>query len=168
MRYGAAPAHAPVRPPLLGATRQANLLRFRPRLARCGMGTSNRATTRHPSFLRRRRRVSPLGEILRSEDRKAWRAPALAPGEPATLLASRAIVWEDDPWAKGGMPTIPPRSTRFGATGCSAGGGVVFCGEHTSPLAGLQNGAVERAESRCGDAAMVALYLPSFSIGPCP
>jgi monoamine oxidase len=62
-----------------------------------------------------------------------------------TLLASRQIVWEDDPFARGGYayfdPSFDPDSRAWLAR---SAGRLFFAGEHTSiRWQGYMNGAVE-------------------------
>jgi monoamine oxidase len=66
-------------------------------------------------------------------------------GEPAPLIASDVVVWEDDPWAKGGYavfdPSFEPALRPWLARPV---GRIVFAGEHTSERwQGYMNGAVE-------------------------
>jgi monoamine oxidase len=86
-----------------------------------------------------------LQEILQSEGtggvvgRLAWL------GRPGRVLSSRTIVWEDDPWARGGYaffdPAFDPRWRDWLAR---PHGRVVFAGEHTSiRWQGYMNGAIE-------------------------
>ena len=66
-------------------------------------------------------------------------------GRPATLLASRAIVWDEDPWVarrlrvfRSGVRSALARLARAPA------GRIVFAGEHTSiKWQGYMNGAIE-------------------------
>ena len=63
----------------------------------------------------------------------------------ATLLHSRIVTWEDDPWAQGGYayfdPAFDPRLRNWLAR---SHGRIVFAGEHTSvDWQGYMNGAVE-------------------------
>ena len=66
-------------------------------------------------------------------------------GKPATLLASRAIVWEDDPWARGGYAYFDPGfDPLWRAWLARPAGRIVFAGEHTSiKYQGYMNGAIE-------------------------
>ena len=66
-------------------------------------------------------------------------------GRPATLLASQMIVWDHDPWARGGYayfdPSFDPLWRAWLARAC---GRIVFAGEHTSIKGqGYMNGAIE-------------------------
>jgi monoamine oxidase len=86
-----------------------------------------------------------LQTILRTEgergvtDRLAWL------GKPASLEASRAILWEADPWARGGYAFFDPQfDPRLRAWLARPSGRVVFAGEHTSDRwQGYMNGAIE-------------------------
>ena len=66
-------------------------------------------------------------------------------GRPSTLLASKTIVWDDDPWVGGGYAYFDPGFDPL----CRAwlarpAGRVVFAGEHTSVRwQGYMNGAIE-------------------------
>ena len=69
-------------------------------------------------------------------------------GEPAAILASQLVVWEDDPWARGGYayfdPSFDPRLRDWLARPADR---VVFAGEHTSiRWQGYMNGAVESGQ----------------------
>ena len=66
-------------------------------------------------------------------------------GKPSALLASRSIVWEDDPWARGGYAYFDPSfDPLWRAWLARPAGRIVFAGEHTSiKFQGYMNGAVE-------------------------
>jgi monoamine oxidase len=66
-------------------------------------------------------------------------------GKPSRLLASRAVVWETDPWARGGYAFYHPGfDPRLRAWLPRPAGRVLFAGEHTSEeWQGYMNGAVE-------------------------
>ena len=91
------------------------------------------------------RASSELQTILRREgergvtDRLGWL------GNVAPLRASRTIVWEADPWARGGYAFFDPQfDPRLRAWLARPAGRVVFAGEHTSDRwQGYMNGAVE-------------------------
>ena len=72
-------------------------------------------------------------------DRIAWL------GRPARLLASQTIVWDRDPWARGGYAYFDPSfDPLWRAWLARPAGRVVFAGEHTSiKYQGYMNGAVE-------------------------
>ncbi len=91
------------------------------------------------------RASSELQTILRTEgergvtDRLGWL------GNVAPLRASRTIVWETDPWARGGYAFFDPQfDPRLRAWLARPAGRVVFAGEHTSDRwQGYMNGAIE-------------------------
>jgi monoamine oxidase len=66
-------------------------------------------------------------------------------GNPSRLRSARAIVWENDPWARGGYaffdPSFDPRLREWLAR---PAGRILFAGEHTSERwQGYMNGAIE-------------------------
>ena len=97
------------------------------------------------SFLAGGRASKELQEILAREGpagavtRIAWLGP------PARLIASQAIVWDDDPWARGGYAYFDPSfEPRWRAWLARPAGRIVFAGEHTSVKSqGYMNGAIE-------------------------
>ena len=66
-------------------------------------------------------------------------------GKPSALLASRTIVWDDDPWARGGYAYFDPGfDPLWRAWLARPAGPIVFAGEHTSiKFQGYMNGAIE-------------------------
>lgn len=66
-------------------------------------------------------------------------------GKPSTPLASRTIVWEDDPWARGGYAYFDPGfDPLWRAWLARPAGRILFAGEHTSiKYQGYMNGAIE-------------------------
>jgi monoamine oxidase len=66
-------------------------------------------------------------------------------GKPSALLASRTIVWDDDPWARGGYAYFDPGfDPLLRAWLARPAGPIVFAGEHTSiKFQGYMNGAIE-------------------------
>jgi monoamine oxidase len=66
-------------------------------------------------------------------------------GKPSALVASRTIVWEDDPWARGGYAYFDPGfDPLWRAWLARPAGRIVFAGEHTSiKNQGYMNGAIE-------------------------
>jgi monoamine oxidase len=66
-------------------------------------------------------------------------------GRPSTLLASRTVVWEEDPWARGGYAYFDPSfDPLWRAWLARPAGRIVFAGEHTSIKSqGYMNGAIE-------------------------
>jgi monoamine oxidase len=94
------------------------------------------------------RASAELQGILRAEGpdgaarRLTWMDPR---GMAAPVLASEAIVWEDDPWAGGGYAVFDPAfEPGLRAWLARPAGRVLFAGEHTSRgWQGYMNGAVE-------------------------
>jgi monoamine oxidase len=66
-------------------------------------------------------------------------------GKPSRLLASQSIVWDHDPWARGGYAYFDPGfNPLWRAWLARPAGRIVFAGEHTSIRSqGYMNGAVE-------------------------
>jgi monoamine oxidase len=66
-------------------------------------------------------------------------------GKPSTPLTSRTIVWDDDPWARGGYAYFDPGfDPLWRAWLARPAGRIVFAGEHTSiKYQGYMNGAIE-------------------------
>lgn len=66
-------------------------------------------------------------------------------GKPSGLLASRTVVWEDDPWARGGYAFFDPQfDPALRAWLARPAGRLIFAGEHTSERwQGYMNGAIE-------------------------
>ena len=74
--------------------------------------------------------------------RLAWLAST---GDPAPILTSQVVVWDDDPWVRGGYavfdPSFDPALRQWLAR---PAGRILFAGEHTSERwQGYMNGAVE-------------------------
>ena len=69
-------------------------------------------------------------------------------GRPAPLLTSRTIVWEQDPWARGGYAYFHPGFDPLWRDWLARPHGrIVFAGEHTSlRWQGYMNGAVESGQ----------------------
>jgi monoamine oxidase len=97
------------------------------------------------SFLAGGQASRALQEIVRAEgergviERLAWL------GRPSRLLASQMIVWDHDPWARGGYAYFDPSfDPLWRAWLARPAGRVVFAGEHTSiKYQGYMNGAIE-------------------------
>jgi monoamine oxidase len=66
-------------------------------------------------------------------------------GKPSTLLASKTVVWDNDPWARGGYAYFDPGfDPLWRAWLARPAGRIVFAGEHTSiKFQGYMNGAIE-------------------------
>src|SRR6266540_6365561 len=97
------------------------------------------------SFLAGGRASSALQDILAREgDARVIRQIEWL-GKPSTLLASRTIVWDDDPWARGGYAYFDPSfDPLWRAWLARPAGRIVFAGEHTSVKSqGYMNGAIE-------------------------
>ena len=99
-----------------------------------------------------------LRDLLRSDRLDGVLARIGWLGRPTPVLASRAIVWEDDVWAKGGYAFFDPG---FDPTWrdwlARPFGRVVFAGEHTSiRWQGYMNGAVESGLRAAAEVAAMA------------
>jgi monoamine oxidase len=66
-------------------------------------------------------------------------------GRPSRLMASQSVVWDHDPWARGGYAYFDPGyAPQWRAWLARPAGRIVFAGEHTSiKYQGYMNGAVE-------------------------
>jgi monoamine oxidase len=86
-----------------------------------------------------------LQNILQTEGEAGAIARMNWLGKPARLLASRTIVWETDPWARGGYAYFHPGfDPRLRAWLPRPAGRLLFAGEHTSEQwQGYMNGAIE-------------------------
>jgi monoamine oxidase len=97
------------------------------------------------SFLAGGRASQALQEIVHTEgergvvDRIGWL------GRPSRLLASQTVVWDHDPWARGGYAYFDPGfDPLWRAWLARPAGRIVFAGEHTSiKYQGYMNGAIE-------------------------
>jgi monoamine oxidase len=100
------------------------------------------------SFLSGGRASRELQSILAAEGaegvvrRVSWIA---ANGQPAPLLASQVVVWDDDPWVKGGYAAFDPAFDPILREWLARPAGrILFAGEHTSQhWQGYMNGAIE-------------------------
>ncbi len=83
-------------------------------------------------------------------------------GAPANVLASRAVVWEQDAWARGGYAYFDPGFDPLWRDWLARPHGrVVFAGEHTSlRWQGYMNGAVESGQRAAAEIA--AMLVPAF------
>jgi len=79
-------------------------------------------------------------------------------GRPATIIHSRIIRWDEDPWAKGGYAFFDPGfDPRWRDVLAHPSGRIVFCGEHTSVRwQGYMNGAVESGRRAASELAALA------------
>ena len=86
-----------------------------------------------------------LQDILRTEGERGVVERLHWLGRPARLLASQAIVWDHDPWARGGYAYFDPGFDPLWRAWLSRPAGrIVFAGEHTSiRYQGYMNGAIE-------------------------
>jgi monoamine oxidase len=66
-------------------------------------------------------------------------------GTPSRLLASQTVVWDHDPWVRGGYAYFDPDFNPLWRSWLARPAGrVVFAGEHTSvKYQGYMNGAIE-------------------------
>jgi monoamine oxidase len=83
-------------------------------------------------------------------------------GKPAALLASRAIVWDDDPWVRGGYAYFDPGfDPLWRAWLARPAGRIVFAGEHTSiKYQGYMNGAIETGLRAAAEIAAIRASAP--------
>ena len=83
-------------------------------------------------------------------------------GKPSALLTSRAIVWDDDPWARGGYAYFDPGfDPLWRAWLARPAGRIVFAGEHTSiKYQGYMNGAVETGLRAAAEIAAIRASVP--------
>jgi monoamine oxidase len=97
------------------------------------------------SFLAGGRASAELQDILVREGERGVIQRIAWLGRPARLLASQTIVWDDDPWARGGYAYFDPGfEPRWRAWLARPAGRIVFAGEHTSIKSqGYMNGAIE-------------------------
>jgi monoamine oxidase len=78
-------------------------------------------------------------------------------GRPSTLVASHAITWEHDPWARGGYAYFDPAfDPRWREVFARPAGRIVFAGEHTSlRWQGYMNGAIESGQRAAAEIAAI-------------
>jgi monoamine oxidase len=83
-------------------------------------------------------------------------------GKPSELLASRAIVWDDDPWVRGGYAYFDPGfNPCWRAWLARPAGRIVFAGEHTSiKYQGYMNGAIETGLRAAAEIAAIRASAP--------
>jgi monoamine oxidase len=84
-------------------------------------------------------------DILTSEGAQGFVRRLEWVGTPTSLLASRCITWESDPWARGGYAFFDPGfDPQLRSWLPRPAGRILFAGEHTSDRwQGYMNGAVE-------------------------
>ena len=88
-------------------------------------------------------------------------------GGPASILQSAMVVWENDPWARGGYAFFDPQfDPRWRDWLARPAGRVLFAGEHTSiRWQGYMNGAVQTGQRAVEEiAAMVKM--PELNVEP--
>ncbi len=109
-------------------------------------------------FLAGGRASAGLQAIVRSEGMAGVTRRLSWLGEPAEVLASRLVVWDDDPWARGGYAYFDPGFDPLLRDWLARPAGrVVFAGEHTSiRWQGYMNGAVESGQRAARE--IVALH----------
>jgi monoamine oxidase len=97
------------------------------------------------SFLAGGRASTALQDILAREGEAGVISRIEWLGKPSRLLTSRTIVWDDDPWARGGYAYFDPGfDPLWRAWLARPAGRIVFAGEHTSIKGqGYMNGAIE-------------------------
>jgi monoamine oxidase len=97
------------------------------------------------TFLAGGRSSDELQAILASEGDAGAVAQLEWLGRPASLLASRTIVWEHDQWSRGGYAYFAPQFDPWLRPWLARPAGrVLFAGEHTSQRwQGYMNGAIE-------------------------
>ena len=100
-----------------------------------------------------------LQQILRQEGERGVVARIGALGRPSRLLASQAIVWDRDPWARGGYAYFDPGFDPLWRDWLARPAGrVVFAGEHTSVrYQGYMNGAIESGLRAAAEVAALTL-----------
>lgn len=114
------------------------------------------------SFLAGGQASKALQDILRRDggrgvvERVGWL------GKPATLIASQSVVWDDDPWARGGYAYFDPAFNPLWRDWLSRPAGrIVFAGEHTSIKSqGFMNGAVETGLRAAAEIAAMRISTP--------
>jgi monoamine oxidase len=97
------------------------------------------------SFLAGGHASAAMQDILRREGERGVVQRIGWLGKPSRLLASKTIVWDHDPWARGGYAYFDPGFDPLWRDWLARPAGrVVFAGEHTSvKYQGYMNGAVE-------------------------
>lgn len=97
------------------------------------------------SFLAGGRASAELQDILAREGERGVVSRIDWLGRPARLVASQTVVWDDDPWARGGYAYFDTSyDPLWRAWLARPAGRIVFAGEHTSiRFQGYMNGAIE-------------------------
>jgi monoamine oxidase len=114
------------------------------------------------SFLAGGRASSALQDILAREGEAGVIRHIDWLGKPSTLLTSRTIVWDDDPWARGGYAYFDPGfDPLWRAWLARPAGRIVFAGEHTSVrYQGYMNGAIETGLRAAAEIAALEAQAP--------
>lgn len=83
-------------------------------------------------------------------------------GRPSALLASKAITWENDTWARGGYAYFDPSFEPLCRDALARPAGrVLFAGEHTSQRwQGYMNGAIESGQRAAAEVLALATRSP--------
>jgi monoamine oxidase len=107
------------------------------------------------SFLAGGGASAELQAILRSEGIDGVTSRLTWLGRPTSVLASKTVTWEDDPWARGGYayfdPAFDPTLRDWLAR---PAGRIVFAGEHTSlKWQGYLNGAIQSGQRAAAEIA---------------
>jgi monoamine oxidase len=114
------------------------------------------------SFVAGGRASRELQDIL-TRDGAAGVLPHIAwLGTPSAVIGSRTIVWEDDPWARGGYAYFDPGfDPLWRAWLARPAGRIVFAGEHTSiKYQGYMNGAIETGLRAAAEIAALRAAVP--------
>jgi monoamine oxidase len=100
------------------------------------------------SFLAGGGASADLQGILRSDGLPGVTRRLTWLGTPARALASKLVIWEDDPWARGGYAYFDPSFNPLWRDWLARPAGrIAFAGEHTSiRWQGYMNGAVESGQ----------------------
>ncbi|NUR54664.1 MAG: FAD-dependent oxidoreductase [Acidobacteria bacterium] len=110
------------------------------------------------SFLAGGRASAGLQALMRGGGSDAVARQLAWLGTPPRVLTSRVIVWDDDPWVRGGYAYFGPAFDPLGRAWLARPAGrIVFAGEHTSVRwQGYMNGAVESGLRAAAEVAALA------------
>ena len=108
------------------------------------------------SFLAGGRASRELQDILRAEGTDGVVTRLRWLGQPSSVVASRTITWEDDPWARGGYAFFDPAFDPAWRDALAwPHRRVMFAGEHTSfRWQGYMNGGVESGQRAAAEIAL--------------
>ncbi len=111
------------------------------------------------SFLAGGRASADLQGILRTEGLPAVIRRLTWLGRPARALASKLVVWDDDPWVRGGYAYFDASFDPLWRDWLARPAGrIVFAGEHTSiRWQGYMNGAIESGQRAAHEIAAMDL-----------